>query len=134
MNGNSVDIGSDADNIAAIDTGTTLLGGPTAAVTAFWEQIDGAQQLNGQNSGFWAFPCSTEINSTLAFGGTAWPISSADMNLGQIAQGFCMGAFFDVTQGAAYVPSTLSFPLPGLRDGIGRAQEVQAGSLVTRAS
>ena len=103
VNGNSVSIGSDADNIAAIDTGTTLLGGPTAAVEAFWGQVDGARQLSGQNSGFWAFPCSTNVSSTLAFGGTAWPISPDDMNLGQIAQGFCMGALFDVTQGASYV-------------------------------
>ncbi|VDC07600.1 unnamed protein product [Peniophora sp. CBMAI 1063] len=101
VNGNSVSIGSDADNIAAIDTGTTLLGGPTAAVEAFWAQVTGARQLSGANSGFWAFPCTTNVSSTLAFGGTAWPISADDMNLGQIAQGFCMGALFDVTQGAA---------------------------------
>ena len=63
MNGNSVSIGSDADNIAAIDTGTTLLGGPTAAVEAFWAQVDGARQLSGQNSGFWAFRKSLPVKS-----------------------------------------------------------------------
>ncbi|VDC07598.1 unnamed protein product [Peniophora sp. CBMAI 1063] len=109
VNGNSVDISNDSSNIAAIDTGTTLLGGPTAAVQAFWAQIDGSQELSGDQAGLWEFPCETNISSTLAFGGTAWPISPADMNLGQISQDSCVGAVFDVTQGATVNPNVPSW-------------------------
>ncbi|KZV73514.1 acid protease [Peniophora sp. CONT] len=106
VNGNPVDITNPAGNIAAIDTGTALLGGPTAAVRAFWAQVNGSQELSEQNAGFWEFPCTTDISSTLAFGGTAWPISAEDMNLGQIEEGLCVGALFDLTQGAMTSPST----------------------------
>ncbi len=53
VNGNSVNIGS--GNTAAIDTGTTLIGAPTAAVNAIWGAVSGAQALSGNMTGFWAF-------------------------------------------------------------------------------
>ena len=52
LNGNSVDIGSSSSNVAAIDTGTTLLGGPTEAVQAFWGQVSGSRSLS---NGMFAF-------------------------------------------------------------------------------
>ena len=39
----------------AIDTGTTLIGAPTAAVEAIWSSVPGAQALTGQMAGFWSF-------------------------------------------------------------------------------
>ncbi|KAI0032714.1 aspartic peptidase domain-containing protein [Vararia minispora EC-137] len=107
LNGNSVALGS--SNLAAIDTGTTLLGGPTTAVQNFWQQVNGAQALTGQSQGFWAFPCQTNLSASLSFGGKSWPINPADMNLGEIARGFCMGALFDVTQGASIGSGTPSW-------------------------
>jgi cathepsin D len=47
---------------------------------------------------------------SFAFGGPAWPISAADLNLGTIgnnASGQCLGAIFDFTQ------DTGIKPLPG---------------------
>jgi cathepsin D len=41
--------------LAAIDTGTTLIGGPQAAVTNVFAQIPGSQPLTGQMQGFFAF-------------------------------------------------------------------------------
>ena len=51
--------------------------------------------------------CATNITSTLAFGGRAWPISADDMNLGIIsgADGLCVGALFDIDKALAYVSS-----------------------------
>ncbi|KZV73515.1 acid protease [Peniophora sp. CONT] len=95
VNGNPVDIGNAAGNVAAIDTGTSLLGGPTAAVQAFWAQVNGSREISG---GMFEFPCTTNISATLSFGGTAWPISPADMNLGEMALGSCLGALFDLMQ------------------------------------
>jgi cathepsin D len=53
VNGKSVSIGS--DNSAAIDTGTTLIGAPTAAVNAIWGAVSGAVPLSGNMTGFYAF-------------------------------------------------------------------------------
>lgn len=54
VNGNSVNLGSSTAN-AAIDTGTTLIGGPSDAVAAIYDQIEGSEALTGQYSGYYAF-------------------------------------------------------------------------------
>jgi len=56
VNGKSVTL--PAGNVAAIDTGTTLIGGPSAAVAAVYAQIPGSQQLSGNLAGFYAFRTS----------------------------------------------------------------------------
>lgn len=53
MDGKSVNIGT--GNSAAIDTGTTLIGAPTAAVTAIWGAVSGSVALSGNMTGFNAF-------------------------------------------------------------------------------
>ena len=55
MSGNSVSIGAASENSAAIDTGTTLIGAPTAAVNAIWGAVSGAVPLTGNMTGFYAF-------------------------------------------------------------------------------
>lgn len=54
VNGQKVDLGSSSAN-AAIDTGTTLIGGPSDAVSAIYAQIENSQALTGQYSGYYAF-------------------------------------------------------------------------------
>ncbi|TFY53179.1 hypothetical protein EVJ58_g9594 [Rhodofomes roseus] len=105
VDGHSVSLGSSAAN-AAIDTGTTLIGGPSDAVAAIYDQIEGAEALTGQYSGYYAFPCSTKPNVTIAFGGQAWPINAADMNLGAVntAGTYCLGGVFVLSEGSN-VPS-----------------------------
>jgi len=41
--------------VAAIDTGTTLIAGPTAAVSAVYAQIPNSKPLNGSLAGFYGF-------------------------------------------------------------------------------
>lgn len=53
VNGNTVNTGT--GNSAAIDTGTTLIGAPTAAVNAIWGAVNGAVPLSGNMSGFYTF-------------------------------------------------------------------------------
>ena len=36
----------------------------------------------------------------MAFGGKLWPISTADMNLGRVAPGLCLGGIFDLSLGS----------------------------------
>ncbi|KAH9988466.1 aspartic peptidase domain-containing protein [Russula compacta] len=104
VNGKSVTIGS--GNSAAIDTGTTLIGGPTEAVTAIWAAVDGVQPLSGNMDGYFAFPCSSPPQIAISFGGPSWPISTEDINLGSIGKGLCLGAIFDLTAGTNVKPSS----------------------------
>ncbi|TFY82401.1 hypothetical protein EWM64_g1613 [Hericium alpestre] len=100
VGGKSVSIPSGNGALAAIDTGTTLIGGPTDAVNNIWGAVSGASPMTGQDQGFWAFPCNTKVNVTFSFGGNSWPISPSDMNLGSVGGGMCRGAIFDVSQGS----------------------------------
>ena len=40
---------------AILDTGTTLIGGPSDSVTAIWNAVANSEQLSGEFEGFWAF-------------------------------------------------------------------------------
>jgi cathepsin D len=104
VNGKSVSISSGSGALSAIDTGTTLIAGPSDAVDAFWAQVDGAVALTGANQGFYAFPCSTNLEVTISFGGSSWPIHPNDMNFGSLNSSstlaersteMCMGSIFD---------------------------------------
>ncbi|KAH9053219.1 acid protease [Lactarius vividus] len=104
VNGKSVSLPSGDLAVAAIDTGTTLIGGPTAAVNAVWAAVPGSVALDGNLAGFFAFPCTTDLAISMSFGGPSWPISLADMNLGTVGNGRCLGAIFDITQGTNVTP------------------------------
>ncbi|KIM45427.1 hypothetical protein M413DRAFT_24631 [Hebeloma cylindrosporum] len=100
VDGTSVAISTGTTALAAIDTGTTLIGGPTADVAAIWAAVPGSA-ASQDSQGFFEFPCSTTVTISFSFGGKLWPISSQDMNLGQVSQGSsqCLGAIFDLSQG-----------------------------------
>ncbi|KAF8971140.1 aspartic peptidase domain-containing protein [Flammula alnicola] len=53
------------------------------------------------SAGFFNFPCSSQVAVTLSFGGKAWPISAADMNIGPETSDNtkCIGAIFDLSMG-----------------------------------
>ena len=55
MNGKSVTIPTGNSALAAIDTGTTLIGGPSAAVASIWAAVPGSRALTGQMAGFFGF-------------------------------------------------------------------------------
>jgi len=100
VQGKSVQITTGASALSAIDTGTTLIGGPTADVTAIWAAVPGSGQSQ-VSQGFFNFPCTTDVTVTLSFGGQSWSINSQDMNIGQETRGstLCLGAIFDLSQG-----------------------------------
>ncbi|KAH8825929.1 aspartic peptidase domain-containing protein [Flagelloscypha sp. PMI_526] len=105
VNGNTVTVPS-SSALSAIDTGTTLIGGPSSVVQSFWSQVDGAQPSTDQSyQGFYTFPCSTTLSVSLSFGGKSWPIDSSDMNLGQltVTGQTCLGALFDLEAGSSIV-------------------------------
>ena len=55
MNGKSVSVPTGNLAIAAIDTGTSLIGAPTAAVNAIWGAVPGSEPLTGEQAGYFAF-------------------------------------------------------------------------------
>ncbi|EIW65821.1 hypothetical protein TREMEDRAFT_46056 [Tremella mesenterica DSM 1558] len=85
---------------AAIDTGTTLIGVPSSVVTAIYSQIPNAEAMSAASGyqGYYQYPCSSNINVTLSFGGKNYAMSNADMNLGSFTrdQSMCTGAFFEM--------------------------------------
>ncbi|KZT10921.1 acid protease [Laetiporus sulphureus 93-53] len=98
VQGSSVDLGTSLN--AAIDTGTTLIGGPQSAVENIYAEITGSTALEGDYEGYYSFPCSTTVNVTLSFGGKEWPINSADMNLGVVSGDSCLGGVFILSEGS----------------------------------
>ncbi|OSX65970.1 hypothetical protein POSPLADRAFT_1177440 [Postia placenta MAD-698-R-SB12] len=94
VQGSPVSIATGNSSLAAIDTGTTLIGAPAAAAAAIYGAIEGSQALTGEYDGYYTFPCSTTANVSIAFGGRSWPINPADMNFGTFDGESCLGAIF----------------------------------------
>lgn len=51
----SVDLGSGSETYAAIDTGTTLVGGPTEQISALFAGIEGSQAGTGSYEGYYLY-------------------------------------------------------------------------------
>ncbi|KAG2037516.1 aspartic peptidase domain-containing protein [Suillus americanus] len=96
--------------LAAIDTGTTLIGAPTPIAASIWAQVPGSTELTGDWQGLYAFPCDTNVTVYISFGGTNWAISPLDMNLGTLndtmtgnanpTSQMCAGGIFDIGIGS----------------------------------
>ncbi|CDW94732.1 hypothetical protein [Sporisorium scitamineum] len=102
VNGNSANIGNNP--LAAIDTGTTLIGGPASAIGAFYSQISGSRSARSAGMpGYYLFPCSANLNMQLSFGGKSWTMNSQDFNLGSYPytnSQTCLGALFEIDLGS----------------------------------
>ncbi|RSH80807.1 hypothetical protein EHS25_006976 [Saitozyma podzolica] len=85
---------------AAIDTGTTLIGVPSSVLQSIYAQIPNAEPMSASTgySGYYQYPCSTTVSSSLQFGGLSYSISNADFNLGSFTRdpSMCTGAFFQI--------------------------------------
>jgi len=92
--GGSITLASGSSNYAAIDTGTTLVGGPQDAITAIYANIPDSQPETGDFEGYYSYPCDTNVNITMSFGGRSWSISSADFAMTQASGNRCIGGFF----------------------------------------
>ncbi|KAF8322232.1 acid protease [Clavulina sp. PMI_390] len=87
---------------AAIDTGTSLIGGPSDTMAQLYAQIPGAQAGTGQLEGYYIYPCSTKVTVSLGFGGQTYSIASEDFSRPADSTGTtCFGSFFplDINNG-----------------------------------
>ncbi|CBQ72582.1 related to cathepsin d (lysosomal aspartyl protease) [Sporisorium reilianum SRZ2] len=102
VNGNAANIGSNP--LVAIDTGTTLIGGPASAISAFYAQISGSRSARSAGMpGYYLFPCSANLNIQLSFGGKSWAMNAQDFNLGSYPytnSQTCLGALFEIDLGS----------------------------------
>ncbi|KAJ7836957.1 aspartic peptidase A1 [Mycena leptocephala] len=99
VQGNSVSVPSGQDSYAAIDTGTTLVGGPPDQIANIFAQIPNSQPGTGNYEGYYVYPCDTSVTVTLSFGGKTWSVSPGDFLLQEIGRGSCVGSFFSLTTG-----------------------------------
>ncbi|ORY88600.1 aspartic peptidase domain-containing protein [Leucosporidium creatinivorum] len=87
--------------MVAIDTGTTLIGGPKDLVEQVYAGIEGSLAATGDYAGYYSYPCAAEVNVSLTFGGVSYNMTSDDFNLGPFGTtnnvSTCLGAFFDLS-------------------------------------
>jgi len=77
-----------------IDSGTTIMYGPPAAVKTFYSKVAGSKVYDSAN-GYYSFPCSSVPSVSFSWGsGQKWAITAANFNLGQTDTGssLCVGA------------------------------------------
>jgi len=102
--GASIPLPGGTASLSAIDTGTTLVGGPPTIITQIFSQIPGAQPGTGNLDGYYTYPCSLSVNVSLSFGGRTWTIDPKDFRLAQLNNGpnsRCLGAFFQLETGSS---------------------------------
>ncbi|RSH83433.1 uncharacterized protein EHS24_007117 [Apiotrichum porosum] len=89
----SIDLGSSTQ--VAIDTGTTLIGGPSSIVASIYAAIPNSRQMTGSYSSYYEYPCNQSVTVSLTFGGYTIDVGDADFNLGKYSTGdYCTGAVF----------------------------------------
>lgn len=96
---------SGSSSYAAIDTGTTLVGGPSSVVSQLYAAIPNSQAGTGDYDGYYIYPCSETVTVDVAFGGRTWSISPDDFLLAQLSQTQCLGAFFELDMSGSSAPS-----------------------------
>ncbi|PPQ73068.1 hypothetical protein CVT24_001613 [Panaeolus cyanescens] len=101
VQGNTITFQNDSSSYAAIDTGTTLVGGPSDAIAKIFAQIPGSQPGSGDFQNYYTYPCNTNVNVSMNFGSKDWSISPADFQLIQLSRETCLGAFFSLTTGSS---------------------------------
>lgn len=79
-----------------------------------------------QNQGLYQFPCDTNLNVSMQYGGLSYTISTADMNLGRFTTNsdYCTGAFFQMDMWVLFAclvhPGNADYsqviPIPNLMD------------------
>lgn len=98
VNGQAVPLaGTAQSSYSAIDTGTTLIGGPPAVIEAIFADIPGSAPGSGDYEGYYTYPCDQSITLSITFGGgTAWNVDPADFMLTQLSTKQCVGALFSL--------------------------------------
>ncbi|KAI0676926.1 acid protease [Trametes maxima] len=76
-----------------IDSGTTIMYGPSSAVKKVYAAIGGAKVFDVEN-GYYSYPCASPPKLAFSWGGKSWTVSADNFNLGETEEnsGRCIGA------------------------------------------
>ncbi|KAI7937202.1 hypothetical protein MJO28_016101 [Puccinia striiformis f. sp. tritici] len=97
VNGNSLNLNSQSSPNVAIDTGTTLIGGPANEVKQFYSHVIGSTPAYGSYQGYYSYPCNSSVLVTFKFGGKNYTMAPEDFNLGPFgSNGRCLGSVFEL--------------------------------------
>ncbi|POW12933.1 hypothetical protein PSTT_04121 [Puccinia striiformis] len=97
VNGNSLNLNSQSSPNVAIDTGTTLIGGPANEVKQFYSHVIGSTPASGSYQGYYSYPCNSSVFVTFKFGGKNYTMAPEDFNLGPFgSNGRCLGSVFEL--------------------------------------
>ena len=91
VNGEHIDLGT--HSVAAIDTGTTLIGGPKFAMDRIHAKIPGAQRYNRVPE-YYVFPCDTDAKVDLTFGNHTWTLKTEDLISQRLSRRVCLSSLF----------------------------------------
>jgi cathepsin D len=94
VQGSSISLGS--SNMVAVDTGTTLIGGPESIIESIYAAIPGAERMTGSYANYYQYPCTSSIDVRITFGSYEIQIGDADFNLGRYSsdESMCTGAVY----------------------------------------
>ncbi|KAH9931946.1 aspartic peptidase domain-containing protein [Fomitopsis serialis] len=105
VQGTSISLQSGSASYGAIDTGTTLVAGPSDVIEEIYAAIPGS---TADSSGYYTYPCSTKVHVTLQFGNSSrtWAISPDDFAYTTVDStgNNCIGAFVVNTSGGTAPP------------------------------
>ncbi|OJT11687.1 Aspartic protease [Trametes pubescens] len=76
-----------------IDSGTTIMYGPPAAVKTFYSKVSGSAVYDS-SEGYYSFPCASPPSVSFSWGGKSWTITADNFSLGETSTGSgkCVGA------------------------------------------
>ncbi|KAJ7430774.1 acid protease [Mycena galericulata] len=69
-----------------IDSGTTLMYGPPAAIKKLFAKVSGSKLFDSTN-GYYSYPCDSPPEISFSWGGKDWTITAANLNLGTTESG-----------------------------------------------
>lgn len=90
--------------VAAIDTGTTLMGGPQQIMDQIHSRIRGAQRYNRVPE-YYVFPCNANIELDIEFGGHTFKLTTEDLISQRLSSSTCLSSLF-------VSPSKPNSPMP----------------------
>ncbi|RDX49651.1 acid protease [Lentinus brumalis] len=138
VNGQPVTLDAGSASYAAIDTGTTRVGGPADSTSALYAQIPGSETLTDDNTGYYMYPCDTNVTVTMKFGNSSisWPISNADFLLMQIIGDTLLKNVYSVlrTSPGAVGFAQLSSTATSMNGQLGPAPSPTVGTVATGLS
>ena len=86
------------DISAIVDSGTTVIIGPTSQVRSIANSIHGLVPFNQQGQQFYAFDCNSSPNVTITIGGRDFKLSKENVKYGKTSDGKCVLSIMGVDQ------------------------------------